>query len=252
MLEKDQHTARRHRGWNQFLLGIWVVLITLGIQNAGMLRSELSQSFVFAAAERAARLAGKQDRLAAKIVRATPKASRVVNRGLKAVAHAADQPAVKRWSAAHFEMSRNVLFEAGIESFEGKQAVACVTMNRVRSGQYPGSIRAVIWQRAQFSWTFLPKYARYRGATGEKNLREATKRLHGWRQAWADSQHAAARVMAGAYNCARYSGILYYMNPQAAAPGQVKLWLKAYTPKFRVGRHVFWVRRTRSTANADG
>lgn len=40
--------------------------------------------------------------------------------------------------------------EAGAESYEGKLAVGSVVMNRVRSGVYPGSITAVIYQPGQF------------------------------------------------------------------------------------------------------
>ncbi|MCR4956910.1 MAG: cell wall hydrolase [Lachnospiraceae bacterium] len=40
--------------------------------------------------------------------------------------------------------------EAGGQSYEGKVAVGAVVCNRVRSGRYPNSIRAVIYQAGQF------------------------------------------------------------------------------------------------------
>ena len=61
-------------------------------------------------------------------------------------------------------MSKNIYFEAALESTAGKMAVAQVTMNRVRSTQYPNTVCAVITQgkhykngfpvrdRCQFSW----------------------------------------------------------------------------------------------------
>ena len=61
-------------------------------------------------------------------------------------------------------LSKNIYFEAAIESTAGKIAVALVTMNRVRATNYPNSICEVIKQgphyssghpkrdRCQFSW----------------------------------------------------------------------------------------------------
>lgn len=41
--------------------------------------------------------------------------------------------------------------EAGGESYQGQVAVGIVVMNRVRSKQFPNTIRKVIYQRGQFS-----------------------------------------------------------------------------------------------------
>ena len=61
-------------------------------------------------------------------------------------------------------LSKNIYFEAAVESTAGKIAVAMVTMNRVRATNYPNTICAVIKQgphdasgfprrnRCQFSW----------------------------------------------------------------------------------------------------
>jgi N-acetylmuramoyl-L-alanine amidase len=61
-------------------------------------------------------------------------------------------------------MSKNIYFEAALESTAGKLAVAQVTMNRVNSERYPNTICAVVYQgrhyksglpvknRCQFSW----------------------------------------------------------------------------------------------------
>lgn len=54
-------------------------------------------------------------------------------------------------------MARNIYFEAGVEDLKGKIAVANVTMNRVKSRHYPGSVCGVVFQRnakaCAFSWT---------------------------------------------------------------------------------------------------
>lgn len=58
-------------------------------------------------------------------------------------------------------LAKNIYYEAGSEPFEGKAAVAQVTLNRVNSGQFPGDVCKTIYQKniiyekviCQFSWT---------------------------------------------------------------------------------------------------
>ncbi len=52
-------------------------------------------------------------------------------------------------------LARVVTAEAGDEPFEGQVAVAAVVLNRVSSGEFPGTIRGVIYQTNQFKC--LPK-----------------------------------------------------------------------------------------------
>lgn len=57
-------------------------------------------------------------------------------------------------------LARNIYHEAGHEPFEGKVAVAQVTINRAESGQFPSDICQVVYQKnivyekvlCQFSW----------------------------------------------------------------------------------------------------
>jgi spore germination cell wall hydrolase CwlJ-like protein len=55
-------------------------------------------------------------------------------------------------------LTRNIYYEAGHESFEGKVAVAQVTINRTESGKFPTDICKVVYQKdnalglCQFSW----------------------------------------------------------------------------------------------------
>jgi spore germination cell wall hydrolase CwlJ-like protein len=57
-------------------------------------------------------------------------------------------------------LSRNIYYEAGTEPFEGKVAVAQVTLNRANNSQFPGDVCKVIYQKnivyekviCQFSW----------------------------------------------------------------------------------------------------
>jgi spore germination cell wall hydrolase CwlJ-like protein len=57
-------------------------------------------------------------------------------------------------------LARNIYHEAGYEPFEGKVAVAQVTINRAESGKFPSDICQVVYQKnivyekvlCQFSW----------------------------------------------------------------------------------------------------
>lgn len=55
-------------------------------------------------------------------------------------------------------LTRNIYYEAGHEPFEGKVAVAQVTINRSESGKFPKDICKVVYQKddalglCQFSW----------------------------------------------------------------------------------------------------
>jgi len=62
-------------------------------------------------------------------------------------------------------LARNIYFEAAKESFEGKVAVAQVTINRSESGMFPSDICKVVYQKnifmekvvCQFSWYCEPQ-----------------------------------------------------------------------------------------------
>jgi spore germination cell wall hydrolase CwlJ-like protein len=47
----------------------------------------------------------------------------------------------------------NIYWEARTETLQGMMAVVAVTLNRVASAKYPDTVREVVWQRKQFSWT---------------------------------------------------------------------------------------------------
>lgn len=53
-------------------------------------------------------------------------------------------------------LAKNIYFEAGSEPYNGKLAVAQVTVNRAQSGDFPHSICGVVYQKTnstcQFSW----------------------------------------------------------------------------------------------------
>lgn len=83
-------------------------------------------------------------------------------------------------------LAKNVYYEAKGEKFEGKLAVAQVTLNRTKSPDYPHSICDVVYQKefkngkweCQFSWTC------------SKNIKEPDEKY-----IWEESQYIARKAL---------------------------------------------------------
>jgi spore germination cell wall hydrolase CwlJ-like protein len=59
---------------------------------------------------------------------------------------------VESYTKAELRLLSAIIFcEAGSESYTGKVAVGIVVMNRVRSSQFPNSIKEVVYQKNQFT-----------------------------------------------------------------------------------------------------
>lgn len=122
-------------------------------------------------------------------------------------------------------LAKNIYFEAGSEPFEGKVAVAQVTMNRVESGKYPADVCGVVYQKnamlgktvCQFSW-FCE-----RGPV--------VKPIHG--VAYNESMEVAKRVLLENFRLSSVQGAMYYhadyVNPNWKKPKLVK-----------IGHHIFY------------
>lgn len=122
-------------------------------------------------------------------------------------------------------LARNIYYEAGSEPFEGKVAVAQVTLNRAESGQFPDDICKVIYQKnvvydkviCQFSWY----------CTSPSGLRPKNKALYD------DSMIAAKKVLMEGFRLPSLEHALYYhadyVNPK---------WNKQQVAK--IGRHIFY------------
>ena len=76
-------------------------------------------------------------------------------------------------------LADNILFEAGYEPEEGQMAVALVTLNRVKSGNYADSVCGVVKQKTgstcQFSWWCEDKP---RNASITRKLTEAQRSVY--------------------------------------------------------------------------
>jgi spore germination cell wall hydrolase CwlJ-like protein len=83
-------------------------------------------------------------------------------------------------------LAKNIYYEAAKESYEGKLAVAQVTLNRVNNPNYPKDICAVVYQKTttpqntvtcQFSWTCLAEKMGRDKYAWEESLMIAKKAL---------------------------------------------------------------------------
>ena len=107
---------------------------------------------------------------------------------------------------------KNVYYEARGESPQGKQAVAKVTLNRVKHKAYPKSICGVVYQKRQFSWTIKPSKAKID------------------KDDWQDSVNAATK----AYNSNKYFPPTHYHNFTVRPNWGLK--------RFAViGNHIFYI-----------
>ena len=122
-------------------------------------------------------------------------------------------------------LSKNIYHEAGSEPFEGKAAVAQVTINRANSGEFPGDICKVIYQKnivyskvlCQFSWV----------CDRETTFKPVNK------AAYAESEAVAKKVLLEGFTLPSLKNALYfhgdYINPN---------WGKK--PVAHIGRHIFY------------
>lgn len=122
-------------------------------------------------------------------------------------------------------LSKNIYHEAGGEPFEGKAAVAQVTINRANSGQFPGDICAVIYQKnivyekilCQFSWV-CDRVTTFRPVN---------------RASYAESEAVAKKVLLEGFRLPSLKNAMYfhgdYISPN---------WGKK--PVAHIGRHIFY------------
>lgn len=121
-------------------------------------------------------------------------------------------------------LARNIYFEARGEDLVGQEAVASVTMNRVRATAWPASVCEVVYQPLQFSWT----------RAYPRNVAPPIAEPAAWRRA----SEVAARALLGQVRD-RTGGATHYVAPAriSSMPG----WVGAMTPTQRIGGHRFLV-----------
>ena len=122
-------------------------------------------------------------------------------------------------------LTRNIYHEAATESFEGKVAVAQVTMNRVESGRFARDVCGVVYQKnviyekvvCQFSWTC-------NGTSTVKPIYLAH---------YKESEEVAKKVLLENFRLPSMNSAMYYhadyVNPRWGKPQVAK-----------IGRHIFY------------
>ena len=125
-------------------------------------------------------------------------------------------------------MTQNIYWEAASEPFEGKVAVAQVTMNRVASGRFASDVCGVVYQKNVFYDRVVCQFSWY--CEGTHRVRPVHPAL------WRESEEVAKKVMMEGFRLPSMKDALYYhadyVNPQ---------WGK---PKIdKIGRHIFYKER---------
>ena len=126
-------------------------------------------------------------------------------------------------------LTRNIYWEAASESFEGKVAVAQVTMNRWQSGRFADTLCGVIYQKNVFYERVICQFSWY--CENTHRVRAVSK------EHWAESEAVAKKVLLEGFRLPGLADAFYYhadyVKPQ---------WNK---PKLtQIGRHIFYGERT--------
>lgn len=122
-------------------------------------------------------------------------------------------------------LAKNIYWEAAHEPYEGKVAVAQVTMNRLESGRYGKTLCQVVFQRTkvyetvicQFSWT----------CSGQSKVPPRNTRL------FKESEEIARRVYFENYRLPHMTKAMYFHNT-TVRPG----WNKVKVAQ--IGQHIFY------------
>ena len=120
-------------------------------------------------------------------------------------------------------MAKNIYYEAAKEPFEGKLAVAQVTMNRANSVQFPKTVCEVVYQKVnhtyQFSWV------------GER-VGPVTNKY-----AWEECMIVARKALTESrlHDIIYKTNAMYYHNTSVNPPWKLK-----YVAK--IGNHLFYTR----------
>jgi len=123
-------------------------------------------------------------------------------------------------------LTRNIYWEAGSEPFEGKVAVAQVTMNRVNSGKFGSDVCSTVHQKnivyekviCQFSWV----------CEGNWKLNKPVMSKN-----YADSEEVAKKVLFENFRLPSLNEAMYF-HADYVNPG----WNKQQLAK--IGRHIFY------------
>jgi len=122
-------------------------------------------------------------------------------------------------------LARNIYHEAGYEPFEGKVAVAQVTINRAESGAFPSDICGVVYQKNVVYEKVLCQFSWYCDSASMK------KPMNG--PVYTESMEVAKKVLLEGFRIDSVKGALYY-HADYINPG----WHREKIAK--LGHHIFY------------
>lgn len=126
-------------------------------------------------------------------------------------------------------LTRNIYWEAANEPFEGKVAVAQVTMNRLESGKFPSSLCGVVYQKNVFYEKVVCQFSWY--CEGAHKMKPVNHPL------WRESEEVAKKVLLEGFRLPSLKDALFY-HADYVNPG----WKLPRIEK--IGRHIFYGDRT--------
>lgn len=126
-------------------------------------------------------------------------------------------------------LTRNIYWEAANEPFEGKVAVAQVTMNRLESGKFPNSLCGVIYQKNVFYEKVVCQFSWY--CEGAHKMKPVNHPL------WKESEEVAKKVLLEGFRLPSLKDAMFY-HADYVNPG----WKLPRIEK--IGRHIFYGDRT--------
>lgn len=122
-------------------------------------------------------------------------------------------------------LTQNIYWEAASEPFEGKVAVAQVTMNRAASGRFPNDVCAVVYQKNVFYSRVVCQFSWYCDGT------HRVKPIH--QPMFKESAEVAKKVLLENFRLPGLKNAMFY-HADYVNPG----WGK--TPITKIGRHIFY------------
>ena len=127
-------------------------------------------------------------------------------------------------------LTRNIYYEAGNEPFEGKVAVAQVTLNRVTSNKFASSVCGVVYQKNVIYQKVVCQFSWYCEGNNKATIRPTRN------EAWLESEIVAKKVLLEGFRLPSLTDALYY-HADYVNPG----WR---LPKLeKIGRHIFYAER---------
>jgi spore germination cell wall hydrolase CwlJ-like protein len=122
-------------------------------------------------------------------------------------------------------LTQNIYWEAASEPFEGKVAVAQVTLNRANSSRFPDDICAVVYQKNVFYSRVVCQFSWY--CEGTHRVRPVHQPLY------RESEEAAKKVLLEGFRLPSLNNAMFY-HADYVQPG----WGKK--PIAKIGRHIFY------------